>query len=134
MIEHQRAAAGSTQWYDAEAGPLVRPYAQSGVRADPERPLAPLDLVAELTAVTGAGEPDPALLGHAHRTLLTLCRTGPLTVAELAASADLPTGAVRTLLNDLLAAGQLALNTPARPDGLPAELPVQELIEGLRAL
>ncbi|MFI0980810.1 DUF742 domain-containing protein [Streptomyces sp. NPDC021093] len=134
MIEHQRAAEGSTQWYDADAGPLVRPYAQSGVRAAPGLAGAPLDLVAQVTAVTGAGEPDPALLGRAHHTLLTLCRTGPRTVAELAVAADLPTGVVRTLLNDLLAAGQLVLNGPARPAGPPAELPLQEVIEGLRAL
>ncbi|MGW7415005.1 DUF742 domain-containing protein [Streptomyces sp. NPDC054863] len=134
MIEHQRAAEGSTQWYDADAGPLVRPYAQSGMRAAPGQADTPLDLVAQLTAVTGTGEPDPALLGRAHHTLFTLCRTGPRTVAELAVATDLPTGVVRTLLNDLLAAGRLALNGPARPTVPPAELPVQEMIEGLRAL
>ncbi|MFF0745239.1 DUF742 domain-containing protein [Streptomyces sp. NPDC004111] len=164
MIEHQRAAEGSAQWYDAEAGPLVRPYARTGARGrenaaagaprgayasgcvgdladepgggggadragDPGGPHA--DLVAQVSAVVDAEAPEPVLLSSAHRTLLGLCRAEPQTVADLAAASDLPTGVVRDLVDDLARAGQVAWADPA---GLPARLPVQEVIDGLRAL
>jgi hypothetical protein len=32
MTEQQRAAEDDAQWYDAEAGPLVRPLARPGAR------------------------------------------------------------------------------------------------------
>ncbi|MFI5806045.1 DUF742 domain-containing protein [Streptomyces sp. NPDC051561] len=142
MIEHQRAAEGSTQWYDAEAGPLVRPYARTGVRADKSgtgagaAPVAGprLDLVTLVSATADAGEPDAELLGHVHHTLLGLCRTGTRTVADLASSSDLPIGVVRALVEDLARAGLVTCDVASHPAGLPAELPVQELIDGLRAL
>jgi hypothetical protein len=93
-----------------------------------------LDLVTQISAVADAGEPEPALLSHVHHTLLGLCRTATQTVADLAAAADLPTGVVRDLVDDLARAGQVTWESPARPAGLPAELPVQEVIDGLRAL
>jgi hypothetical protein len=134
MIEHQRAAEGANQWYDAEAGPLVRPYAKTGARAATGTGRPDLDLVAHLTAAAGAGEPDSPLLGREHQALLSLCRSGTHTVAGLASSTGLPTGAVRTLLNDLIGAGQLELRGPARPTALPAELSLQDVIDALRAL
>ncbi|MFD3515824.1 DUF742 domain-containing protein [Streptomyces sp. NPDC058657] len=161
MIEHQRAAEGSTQWYDAEAGPLVRPYARTGVReagpgtasgaqpgasapGDPAGASLPpasdappgtrLDLVAQISATAGAGEPDPALLSHVHHTLLGHCRAATQTLADLAAATGLPTGVVRELVDDLAGAGLVTWPGPVRPTQLPAELPLQEVIDGLRAL
>ncbi|MFJ2742974.1 DUF742 domain-containing protein [Streptomyces sp. NPDC087440] len=134
MIEHQRAAEGATQWYDAEAGPLVRPYAKTGVRSATGAVRQHLDLVAHVTAAPGAGAPDASLLSREHQALLSLCRSGTHTVADLASSAGLPTGAVRTLLNDLISAGQLELRGPALPTALPVDIPLQDVIDALRAL
>ncbi|MFJ4878353.1 DUF742 domain-containing protein [Streptomyces sp. NPDC088745] len=134
MTEHQRAAEGTDQWYDADAGPLVRPYATTATGAATGTGGRHLDLVAHVTAADGAGAPDASLLGREHQALLSLCRGGTHTVADLASSVGLPTGAVRTLLNDLLSAGRLELRGPARPTALPAGLPLQDVVDALRAL
>ncbi|GAA3074189.1 hypothetical protein GCM10020254_17530 [Streptomyces goshikiensis] len=90
------------QWYDAEAGPLVRPYAMTGGRTKPGPHGVRFDLIALVVvdpdggegAVGAAGSP----LGPEHRALLGLCRSETQSVAELAAEADLPVGVVRVLL------------------------------------
>lgn len=144
-----RAEPGS-QWYDAEAGPLVRPYAMTGGRTRPGPGNVRFDLIA-LVAVhhhphphpPGHGHPHPpsrsgraeeALLGPEHRALLRLCRAETQSVAELAADADLPVGVVRVLLGDLLEAGLVKVSRPVPPAQLPDERILREVINGLRAL
>ncbi|MGW8887529.1 DUF742 domain-containing protein [Streptomyces sp. NPDC055749] len=124
-----------SQWYDAEAGPLVRPYAMTGGRTEPGPSGVRFDLIA---LVDIADDPpdaaDPPLLGPEHRALFTLCRRETQSVAELAADADLPVGVVRVLLGDLLEAGQVRVSRPVPPAQLPNERILREVIDGLRAL
>ncbi|WP_432068748.1 DUF742 domain-containing protein [Streptomyces sp. C10-9-1] len=128
----ERAAA---RWYDAEAGPLVRPYAMTGGRTRPGEVGVPLDLIALVAAVyTGAGPGEDSLLGPEHRALLSLCAAGVQSVAELAADADLPVGVVRVLVGDLLQAGRVQVSRPVPPARLPDERILREVIDGLRAL
>ncbi|MFE2325833.1 DUF742 domain-containing protein [Streptomyces sp. NPDC059385] len=126
------------QWYDAEAGPLVRPYAMTGGRTKPGPHGVRFDLIA-LVAMDpegGAGTDGVAesLLGPEHRALLGLCRSETQSVAELAADADLPVGVVRVLLGDLLEGGHVKVSRPVPPAQLPDERILREVIEGLRAL
>ncbi|MFD6225351.1 DUF742 domain-containing protein [Streptomyces sp. NPDC060232] len=124
------------QWYDAEAGPLVRPYAMTGGRTKPGPHGVRFDLIA-LVAVDpqgGADEAAESLLGPEHRALLGLCRSDTQSVAELAADADLPVGVVRVLLGDLLEGGHVKVSRPVPPARLPDERILREVIEGLRAL
>ncbi|MEU9201569.1 DUF742 domain-containing protein [Streptomyces sp. NPDC048332] len=124
-----------SQWYDADAGPLVRPYAMTGGRTEPGPGAARFDLIALVTlddTVTGSSE--DALLGPEHRTLLALCRTETQSVAELSADADLPVGVVRVLLGDLLESGYVTVSRPVPPAQLPDERIIREVINGLRAL
>ncbi|MEU1434353.1 DUF742 domain-containing protein [Streptomyces sp. NPDC005775] len=124
-----------SQWYDADAGPLVRPYAMTGGRTEPGPGGTRFDLIALVTfddTVTGSAE--DAVLGPEHRTLLTLCRTETQSVAELSADADLPVGVVRVLLGDLLEAGYVTVSRPVPPAQLPDERILREVINGLRAL
>ncbi|MCX4529349.1 MULTISPECIES: DUF742 domain-containing protein [unclassified Streptomyces] len=127
------------QWYDAEAGPLVRPYAMTGGRTKPGPHGVRFDLIA-LVVVAPDGSGDGAdgaaesLLGPEHRALLGLCRSETQSVAELAADADLPVGVVRVLLGDLLEAGHVRVSRPVPPAQLPDERILREVIEGLRAL
>lgn len=124
-----------SQWYDADAGPLVRPYAMTGGRTEAGRGGARFDLIALVTfddTVTGSAE-DVALVPE-HRTLLTLCRTETQSVAELSADADLPVGVVRVLLGDLLESGYVTVSRPVPPAQLPDERILREVINGLRAL
>ncbi|TXS35635.1 DUF742 domain-containing protein [Streptomyces sp. OR43] len=124
-----------SQWYDADAGPLVRPYAMTGGRTEPGPGGARFDLIALVTlddTVTGSSE--DVLLGPEHRTLLALCRTETQSVAELSADADLPVGVVRVLLGDLLESGYVTVSRPVPPAQLPDERILREVINGLRAL
>ncbi|WP_327372627.1 DUF742 domain-containing protein [Streptomyces sp. NBC_01216] len=122
-------------WYDADAGPLVRPYAMTGGRTRPGPSNVRFDLIA--LVVVDDDPPDRAeetFLGPEHRTLLALCRAETQSVAELAAEAGLPVGVVRVLLGDLLEAGLVRVSRPVPPAQLPDERILREVIDGLRAL
>ncbi|MET7675440.1 DUF742 domain-containing protein [Streptomyces seoulensis] len=124
-----------SQWYDGEAGPLVRPYAMTGGRTQPGPTGVPFDLIALVTLDPAApGTDDSSALGPEHRTLIELCRAETQSVAELAADADLPVGVVRVLLGDLLELGCVTVSRPVPPAHLPDERILREVIEGLRAL
>ncbi|MFG2957989.1 DUF742 domain-containing protein [Streptomyces sp. NPDC048291] len=124
-----------SQWYDSEAGPLVRPYAMTGGRTEPGPTGVKFDLIALVTLVPGGpGTDDDTPLGPEHRALVDLCRPETQSVAELAAGADLPVGVVRVLLGDLLELGRVTVSRPVPPAQLPDERILREVIEGLRAL
>ncbi|MGW2488503.1 DUF742 domain-containing protein [Streptomyces sp. NPDC001606] len=124
-----------SQWYDGEAGPLVRPYAMTGGRTKPGPTGVRFDLIALVTLHPAApAADDDTALGPEHRALLGLCRTETQSVAELAADADLPVGVVRVLLGDLLELGRVTISRPVPPAQLPDERILREVIAGLRAL
>lgn len=124
-----------SQWYDHEAGPLVRPYAMTGGRTQPGPSGVRFDLIALVTLDTGApNADDDTSLGPEHRALIELCRRETQSVAELAAGADLPVGVVRVLLGDLLESGCVTVSRPVPPAQLPDERILREVIKGLRAL
>ncbi|MFF2200546.1 DUF742 domain-containing protein [Streptomyces sp. NPDC058145] len=123
------------QWYDGEAGPLVRPYAMTGGRTQPGPSGVSFDLIALVTLDPAApAMDDDTVLGPEHRALIGLCRLETQSVAELAAGADLPVGVVRVLLGDLLELGRVTVSRPVPPAHLPDERVLREVIEGLRAL
>ncbi|MEV0094937.1 DUF742 domain-containing protein [Streptomyces sp. NPDC050738] len=124
-----------SRWYDADAGPLVRPYAMTGGRTTSGPSGVRLDLIALVTLDANAPPAsEDSLFGPEHRTLLALCRTETQSVAELGAGADLPVGVVRVLVGDLLEAGQVTVAHPVPPAQLPDEKILREVIDGLRAL
>ncbi|MFH8487309.1 DUF742 domain-containing protein [Streptomyces longisporoflavus] len=126
--------AGS-QWYDNDAGPLVRPYAMTGGRTRPGTTGVRFDLIALVALDADAPGPgDDTALGPEHRSLIELCRSETQSVAELAADADLPVGVVRVLLGDLLEMGCVKVSRPVPPAQLPDEKILREVIDGLRAL
>lgn len=117
-------------WYDDDAGPLVRLYAMTGGRARPHRGV--LDIITLVVATTAA-EHDLTLTPE-QAGILDLCRGRQVSVAEIAARADLPLSVVRVLLADLLDAGHVSVERPTPPRELPGEDLLQEVINGLRAL
>ncbi|MFJ9866823.1 DUF742 domain-containing protein [Streptomyces sp. NPDC101165] len=124
-----------SQWYDGEAGPLVRPYAMTGGRTQSGPAGVRFDLIALVSLDPAApAVDDDTLLGPEHRALVDLCRIETQSVAELAADADLPVGVVRVLLGDLLELGCVTVSRPVPPAHLPDERILREVIEGLRAL
>ena len=124
-----------SQWYDREAGPLVRPYAMTGGRTTSGPTGMALDLIALVSLETGAPDAaDDTSLGPEHHALLDLCRIETQSVAELAAETDLPVGVVRVLVGDLLELGRVKVSRPVPPAQLPDERILREVIAGLRAL
>ncbi|WP_274564598.1 DUF742 domain-containing protein [Streptomyces spiramyceticus] len=124
-----------SHWYDADAGPLVRPYAMTGGRTTPGPSGVRFDLIALVDIADDApGSAEESLLGPEHRALLALCRTETQSVAELSADADLPVGVVRVLLGDLFESGYVTVSRPVPPAQLPDEKILEEVIDGLRAL
>ncbi|AZM63620.1 MULTISPECIES: DUF742 domain-containing protein [unclassified Streptomyces] len=123
-----------SQWYDHEAGPLVRPYAMTGGRTRSGPSGVRFDLIALVTLDPSAPEAHDPDLGPEHRALIGLCRPETQSVAELAAGTDLPVGVVRVLLGDLLERGCVTVSRPVPPARLPDERILREVIAGLRAL
>ncbi|PSM41063.1 DUF742 domain-containing protein [Streptomyces dioscori] len=137
MTEDRAAAPEQpgSQWYDSEAGPLVRPYAMTGGRTESGPAGVRFDLIALVTLDAGVPEADAhTALGPEHRALVELCRAETQSVAELAADTDLPVGVVRVLLGDLLELGCVTVSRPVPPARLPDERILREVIDGLRAL
>jgi len=119
------------RWLDAEAGPVVRPYAltQGRTRHAGEA----FDLVATVTT-TGGRVADPGALAQEHISVLQLARV-PTTVVDIASDVDLPLGVVRILLADLRELGLVAIQAPvpARPQQIDRNT-LREVLYGLRAL
>jgi hypothetical protein len=118
------------RWMDAEAGPVVRPYALIRGRTRPTGDS--LDLIALVTAVRGA-TPDSVDLDPEHLEVLRLCRL-PASVADLAADLDLPVGVVRILIADLRDRSLIRIHHPVSPARLPDPRILREVADGLRRL
>jgi len=116
------------QWYDEDAGPMVRPYALTKGRT---RPGQPFDLIA--LVVTDVPDPTVLPVGPEQTAILEICRGNALSVAEIAADLDLPLGVVRVLLGDLLDAEHIRVSRPVPPAPPPPENILQEVIHGLCA-
>src|ERR1700679_842805 len=85
------------RWLDAEAGPVVRPYALTRGRTRPSGEA--FDLVATVLT-TQARIAGPGALGPEHFSVMQLAQV-PTTVVDIPSDVDLPLGVVRILLADL---------------------------------
>jgi hypothetical protein len=117
------------RWLDAEAGPVVRPYAltQGRTRHTGES----FDLVATVMATQAMA--DTSSLGPEHVSVLQLARA-PTTVADIASDVDLPLGVVRILLADLRELGLIAIRTPVAMAERIDKHTLREVLNGLRGL
>ena len=123
---------GSETWYEDESEPLVRPYTVTGGRTRPAQEHV-FDLMSVVEPVPGV-TPPLGLLDHARTTVLGLVRQDARPVVEIAADADLPVGALRVLLGDLLEAGLIRVGEAPTDAGRPDVELLQEVIAGLRRL
>ncbi|MEV4111463.1 DUF742 domain-containing protein [Nonomuraea sp. NPDC049695] len=115
------------QWFDEEAGPVVRPYAL--IRGRTRSSGDAFDLVASVRAI---GDP-PGELGPEQQLILRAARD-PISVADLAVELDLPVGVVRVLLGDLRDHGLISVTSPSAGGSRSNERILKEVINGLRAL
>lgn len=118
------------RWLDAEAGPVVRPYALTQGRTRPAG--ESFDLIATVMA-TRARIADPTSLAPEHVNVLALARA-PTTVADIASDVDLPLGVVRIILADLRELGLVAISTPVAAAERIDKHTLREVLNGLRGL
>ena len=116
-------------WLDAEAGPVVRPYAltQGRTRHSGES----FDLVASVMATHASA--DVAVLAPEHLSVLRLAWM-PTTVADIASDLDLPLGVVRVILADLREFGLVVISTPVVLAERVDRHTLREVLHGLRGL
>jgi hypothetical protein len=116
-------------WLDAEAGPVVRPYAltQGRTRHSGES----FDLVATVMATHASA--DVAVLAPEHLSVLRLAWM-PTTVADIASDLDLPLGVVRVILADLREFGLVVISTPVVLAERVDRHTLREVLHGLRGL
>jgi Protein of unknown function (DUF742) len=112
-------------WFDEDAGPLVRAYAVTGGRTQASQFLEMVTLVVTVSARD--------VSGPEYREILHHCRQ-PLSVAEVAAVVDLPLGAAKVLISDLIERGALIARSPDRESlSLDRQL-IRTVIDGIRRL
>jgi hypothetical protein len=118
------------QWVNADAGPVIRPYALVGGRTQPSG--RSFDLIAMAQARRGI-DPDPASLEPEHLVVLRMCRL-PVSVADLSAELSLPVGVVRVILADLREMGFIDIRNPVPPAQFPVGKALKRVAEVLRQL
>ena len=111
-----------------ETGPVVRPYAVTGGRTEPDGGET-LDLLA---LIVTTGKPAERRAPE-HRKILALCER-PARLADIAADLRLPVGVVRVLLADLAADGSVSVVRPRPAGEQPGNDVLKEILRGLRAL
>jgi len=112
-------------WFDEAAGPLVRPYAVTRGRTRTLQPEIEL-----ITLVVAAQRHiDPGRLDPEYTSILQLCQR-PTSVAEISARLDLPLGAVKVLIGDLIERRLLLFRSALTPDN---EV-LQAVLDGIRRL
>jgi Protein of unknown function (DUF742) len=116
-------------WLDRDAGPVVRPYAMTSGRTRPVR--GSFDLISMILATAPAGV--SADLGPEAISIIRLCRT-PLSVAEIAAHLDLPSGTVKVILGDLLGREMIRASSPMPGAEASAEPVLEAVMHALRSL
>ena len=117
-------------WVDADAGPVVRPYAMTSGRT--ELTCGNFDLISLVMAVRPVSASDVEL-GPEHRAIVELC-WHPLSVAEVSAYLDLPVGIIRVLLGDLLDRELISAHNPDPVAEVPGDDLFEAVINGLHAL
>ncbi|TWJ20651.1 uncharacterized protein DUF742 [Micromonospora endolithica] len=108
----------------------MRPYAVTGGRTHPVS--GRFDLIS-LIQTTQLPPDQRHGLSPEHLGILELCRN-LMSVAEVSAHLDLPLGAVRVLLGDLLVRRLVEVWDPAPPVITHDDRTLEEVLNGLRAL
>jgi len=108
--------------------PLGRPYTATGGRT---RASVKLDITTLVAAIEGARFADGVgELGGEHSQVLLLCRSEPMSVAEVSAHLHLPRSVVKVLVSDLIKAGAVQARSPQLADPADVQM-LKALLAGL---
>ena len=117
------------EWFDADAGRLVRLYTLTGGRTRPTN--SQLDVATQVVTVRSAFdridfEPEQA-------RIVELCRR-PLSVAEIASYLSVPLAVAKVQLSDLIDHGAVVIGSPAQDTVVQDRDLLQAILDGLHAL
>jgi hypothetical protein len=111
-------------------GALVRPYAVTRGRTEPQRDIA----IEAILVITPRGKQEARFAGRDKHTIASLCDARAQSLAEIAAHTRLPLGVSRVLIADMVADGLLALHNPVRVQGSDRMELLERVLGGLRRL
>jgi Protein of unknown function (DUF742) len=118
------------QPYDPR-GALVRPYAVTRGRTEPQREI-PIEAV---LVANQAQLQEARFAGHDKYRIAVLCEPRAQSLAEIAAHCRLPLGVTRVLVADMVADQLLALHSAAPKQGFTERMDLLErVLSGLRKL
>jgi len=127
----RREFAPDHEWLDGEAGPLVRAFALTRGRPQPEGTL--FDLLSYVVVAKRIKTKNNGYLQPEHHRILDFASEA-ISVAELASRMDLALGVVRVLLADLADVGAIETYRPPPADEIPHDDLLQAVINGLQSL
>lgn len=119
------------EWFDDEAGPLVRPYALT--RGRTRATSYELDLITLVVARQPAPVAGRRSLAPEYTRVLENCKR-PVSVAEVAANVDLPLGVVKVLISDLIERDFIVFRSSWTPTDGPDLDMMQKVLDGIRKL
>ncbi len=126
MIEQQ----GGQEWFDDDAGPLVRLYARTGGRtlgAEHELDMLTVVVVRSMAPPLHRAEPE-------YTEILRRCGL-PLSVAELSAGVRLPLMVTKILVGDLISDRILQFRAPVSAESAPGDVDLlRAVLDGIRRL
>ena len=112
-------------------GALVRPYAVTRGRTEPQQPVA----IEAVLVTSTAGREEARFAGHDKNRIATMCGERPLSLAEVAAHMRMPLGVARVLVADMVTDGLLKMHTVAPTKGYQERMNLLErVLSGLRRL
>jgi hypothetical protein len=117
------------EWWDAAAGPLVRPYTITRGRTPPAS--TQLDIATMVMTISLGSAPDE--LEPEHVTIAEMCQR-PFSIAEIGNKIGLPLGVVRVLCGDLIERGLVIIRSPSAPVNTPDHALLQAVLDGLQKL
>jgi hypothetical protein len=111
-------------------GALVRPYAVTRGRTEPQR-----DIAMEAVLVTTArGKQEARFAGRDKQMIASLCEGRAQSLAEISAYVRLPLGVSRVLIADMVTDGFLALHDAPEARGDDRMELLERVLSGLRRL
>ena len=112
-------------------GNLVRPYAVTRGRTEPQRDI-PIEAV---LVASQAGLQEARFAGHDKYRIAVLCEPRAQSLAEIAAYSRLPLGVTRVLVADMVTEGLLILHSAAPAETFTERMDLLErVLSGLRKL
>jgi hypothetical protein len=112
-------------------GALVRPYAVTRGRTEPQRDIA----IEAVLVTTPRGRQEARFAGRDKQMIASLCEGRAQSLAEIAAYTRLPLGVSRVLVADMVTDGFLALHDPSETTRGDDRMELLErVLSGLRRL